>query len=77
MSDKETQNIDVDILDKEIIALIAKHGIKGYVLLLEGENGNWKKGYWKLENNDLSNASRFLNYLSMSDIELNEEVKSK
>lgn len=59
--------MDKDIDNEINDLLIGKYNYKGYVLLLEGDNGNWKQGYWKLDKADLLKASKFLLHLDLSE----------
>lgn len=67
--------MDKDIDNEINDLLIGKYNYKGYVLLLEGDNGNWKQGYWKLDKADLLKASKFLSHLDLSDINLGEKCE--
>jgi len=59
--------MDKDIDNEINDLLIGKYNYKGYVLLLEGNKGGWKKGYWKLDKLDLLKASKFLLHLDLSE----------
>lgn len=50
-------------IDKTMDEIMNKHNYKGFVLLLENENGRFTQAYSRLNSSNLLEASKFLKNL--------------